>query len=481
MLPILPNIVSLITATILSIYTLILAFLPTPAYIEGTDMQPASFLPNQAHNQNEKTISSLIYRGLFKYDIYGAIIPDLAETWSVSDDGLTYTIKIKDNQYWSNGQKITSNDLIYTAFNFPDLTGVATDKVDDLTVRYTLPNKYAPFLSLMTIGIMPAHAVEQDNPLFPVSNGDFRIARVQRSGKIIKQITLVTTESKYEIKKMDFKYYSNEDELATAAKLGEITAFLSSDEYKLENFYDFKFPLQGIYYALFFNLRSEKLQDLVVRQKLEKVLPVDKLIAPYGIRAQGPISRSLFTDRAVEVSRYDSKFKDSLGDVHLTITVPDISAHVLLAKQIQSLWESNLGISVDLKVVKPEDIVSQVIEPRDFEVLLYGQEVGRDPDRYVLWHSAQKNPPGLNITGFDQVRADRALEAGREELDNEKRVVHYNEFQKSLTEQVPAVFLYHPFTHYYVSKYFTGIGEKYTHTYSDRFLDFENWHLTRTN
>ncbi len=270
-------------------------------------------------------------------------------------------------------------------------------------------------------------------------------------------------------------------ELATAARLGEIQAFLSPTEHIVDNFYDHKFPIQGIYYALFFNLRNDKLKDVLVRQKLEKVLPIDQLIVPYGISAQGPISRSLFTDRAVEVDKYDDKFKENLGDINLTITVPDIDAHKQLAKEVQALWESSLGIHVNIKVVKPEDIVDQVVNPRDFEVLLYGQEVGRDPDRYVLWHSAQKNPPGLNITGFDQVRADRALEAGRDELDNEKRVVHYNEFQKTLTEQVPAIFLYHPFTHYYVSKYFNGIGEKYTHTYSDRFLDFANWHLTKTN
>ena len=218
------TILAFITSIILSIYTTILAFAPTPTYIEGVDIQPASFLPNQARNQNEKTISNLIYRGLFKYDIYGAIIPDLAETWSVSDDGLVYTIKIKDNQYWTSGKKITADDLIYTSFNVDDLTGVATDKVDDLTVRFTLPNKYSPFLSLLTIGIMPTQAVEKNNPLSPISNGDFRIARIQRTGKLLKQITLVTTSSKYEIKKIVFRYYSNDDELATAARLGEIPA-----------------------------------------------------------------------------------------------------------------------------------------------------------------------------------------------------------------------------------------------------------------
>ena len=113
--------------------------------------------------------------------------------------------------------------------------------------------------------------------------------------------------------------------------------------------------------------------------------------------------------------------------------------------------------------------------------MLFGQEVGRDPDRYVLWHSTQKDPPGLNISGFDQIRADRALEEGRNESDSDKRVVHYSEFQKTVVGQTPAIFLYHPFVHYYVSKYIEGIGEKYTFSYSDRFLDFANWKRVKTN
>lgn len=463
------------------LYTLILVLVPSASYTEGVEVQPVSFLPNQLQNRNDRTISSLIYRGLFKYDIYGAVIPDLAETWVVSDDFLVYTVRIKDNQYWTNGRKINADDIIYTSFNVPDLVGVATDKVDELTVRFTLPNKYSPFLSLLTVGIMPFNSIGKMNSLRPISSGDFRVASVEKQGGLVHRITLVTTKDSYKIKKIIFRYYSNEDELVTAAKLGEIDAFLSTDDYDLPSFYDYKFPLQGIYYALYFNLRNEKLQDLAVRQKLEKVIPVERIVDNRGIPVQGAISRSLFTDRALNFDNYDSQFKEDLGDLDLTITVPDIETHVSLAREIKSIWESTLDINVDIKVIRPNDIVSYVVEPRDFEVLLYGQEVGRDPDRYVLWHSAQKVPPGLNISGFDHVRADRALEEGRNEIDNDRRLVHYNEFQKVVSEQIPAIFLYHPYTQFYVSKYISGIGEKYTHTYPDRFLDFTNWNKIFTN
>jgi peptide/nickel transport system substrate-binding protein len=457
-------------------HSFILATLPTSRFTEGIIEQPRSFLPTQATNQTEKTISSLIFRGLFKHDIYGTAIPDLADTWEVSEDGLVYTIRLKDNQYWTNGRKITSDDLIYTSFKSPDLAGVATDKVDELTVRFTLPNKYAPFLSLLTVGIMPSNAEEELNPLLPVSSADFRVVRVERSGDIVRKIILANTNPEAKIKKLVFKFYSNDDELVTAAKLGEIDAFsLGGITDEVPNFIDYKYPVQGIYYSLYLNLRDEKFEDKVFRQKLEKVLPMENLIGEEGIAVQGPISRSLFTDRGINFDKYDKDFKEDLSNKVIEITVPDVEDHVEMVEHVKEVWESRLNLDVKIKKVDPDEIIKEVIEPRDFEVLFYGQEVGRDPDRYVLWHSAQESPPGLNITGFEQIRADRALEEGRNELENENRLVHYSEFQKVLVEETPAIFLYHPYSHHYITQNITGVGEKYTFTYADRFLDFNLW------
>ncbi len=460
------------------LYSFILAILPTSTYVEGVIGQPKSFLPHQAVTQTDKTISTLIFRGLFKYDIYGSLIPDLADTWTVSDNGTVYTITLKDNQRWSDGRKITADDLIYTSYKVPDLTGVATDKVNDFTVRYTLPNKFSPFLSLLTIGVMPANAEDLYNPLTPISSDHFRVARIERSGPIIKQVTLINTNSNDSVRKLIFRYYVNEDELVIAAKLGEIAGFISSKATDLENFEEYKYPIQGVYYALFFNLKNEKFVDVVLRQKLEKALAVEDMIFGKGILVQGPISRSIFTDRAVESDKYDESFRDDLGDLIVEITIPDLPVQKELANKIKKKWKDSLNVSVTIKVVDPSKINDEVIKGRKFEVLLYGQEIGRDPDRYVNWHSTQKDFPGLNLSGFSHVRSDRALEEGRNEPDNDKRIVHYNEFQKVISEQVPAIFLYHPYFKYYVNKKVQGIGEKYTFTLTDRFLDFTNWKMS---
>ena len=466
---------------LLYISAFLLSITPMTQYTEGVVGQPRSFLPSQTVTQNDKTISRLILRGLFKYDIYGTLIPDLAETWTISDDGLVYTIKLKDDQYWSDNSKINSDDLIYTAFKVGNLSGVATDKVDDLTVRYTLPNKFSPFLSLMTVGVMKTNSEEKYNALMPISSGPFKVVRIERSGPIVQKVILVHNNPNENIRKLIFRYYVNEDELLTAAKLGEIDGFISTKNEAPSNFSERRFPLQGVYYALFFNLDNDKFNDVEFRKKLERVLPVDKLTSNLGIPVQGPISRSAFTNEALNLNNYDPKFSEVLTDTSITIIVPDIETHIALAREIKNLWEDKLGINVSIKTENPEIFSETIVKPKNFEIMLYGQEINRDPDRYVNWHSTQKEFPGLNLPGFEHVRADRALEEGRNEIDNDKRVIHYNEFQKAITDQVPAIFLYHPYVKYFVTKYIEGIGEKYTFTLTDRFLDYDNWQRIQTN
>lgn len=471
----------ILRSVIFYITSFYLTLLPANGYIEGVVGQPQSFLPTQAITQSDRTISSLLFRGLFKYDNYGTLIADLADDWQISEDGLEYTVKIKDNQYWANGKKITSNDIIYTSFKTKNLSDIATDRIDELTVRFTLPNRFSPFLDLLTAGIMLENSEETNQGLFPVSSSSIRIVKIEKNGSIIRKITLFNTDPTKNIRKISFKYYSNEDEVITAAKLGEVDGFLAEEKHTLQNFNETKFPLQGVYYALFFNLRNKQLASAELRTKLSKVLPINSLISEYGITVQGPVSRSFYANREVSFYNFDDKFADNLHELSITLTVPNISSHVKLARIIKSLWEDKLNLNVELNIVDSKNIIKDVIEPRNFEILLYGQETPRDPDRYVYWHSTQKDMPGLNITGFEHVRADRALEEGRKELDSFKRSIHYNEFQKVISEQIPAVFLYHPYATYYMSKYIEGFGDKYTYSPVDRFLDIDKWRRIRTN
>jgi len=154
---------------------LYLSFVPAREIREGVIQQPDSIFPMNADNSVEKTISKLVFRGLFKYNILGELEKDLVESYEISENGLEYLVKIKSNQFWVDGTEITSDDIIYTSINSPSLAGVAIDRIDNHTVRFKLQNKYAPFLSLLTHGIVKNNSLESSHPLSPISSGDFRV------------------------------------------------------------------------------------------------------------------------------------------------------------------------------------------------------------------------------------------------------------------------------------------------------------------
>jgi len=468
---------SMIQFIVFYLLSLIYLLVPSKTFVEGVVGQPGSFLPSKAVSDVDKTVSRLLYRGLFKYDNFGALVPDLAETWITSDEGLVYTITIKDNQYWSDGSKINSNDLLYTAYKSSNLSGIATDKIDDLTVKYTLPNKFSPFLSVMTLGVMKNGSEENYRGLYTPSSGPFRVASIKKKGDLVKRVVLLDNKSK-NIKQIAFRFYPNSSELTTAYRIGEIHAFLLSenaDYVKSKNTVLYQYPIQSVYYALFFNLRNQTFKDIELRNKLSKTLNVPEIISGYGIPVEGPISRSDYTSEKYKTSNYDKLAAYDLANMPIVVDAVTTPALMDIAKKIQTDWKDKLNANVILQKYTPEEIREKIIDTRMFDILLFGQEVGRDPDRYVNWHSTQSQAPGLNLSGFDNVRADRALEEGRKELDADVRHIHYDEFQRIVYEQTPAIFLHHPYMNYYVSSKVKGMGDKYTFTTSDRFLDFNNW------
>jgi peptide/nickel transport system substrate-binding protein len=455
------------------ISSLFLTIVPTREIREGLIQQPASFYPMKVQNQTEKTISKLLFRGLFKYNIYGEIEKDLVDEYSISENGLEYTFKLKDNQYWSVGQKITSDDVLYTSFNSPSLQGISIDRVDDLTVKFRLQNKYAPFLSLMTQGVIPNNSLEKNDDLTPVSSGNFRVINIRRSGPIIKEIVLYSPD--FRIQKLTYRFYNSDEELFTAAKLGEIDLFLSNSVEKLDNFNVIKVPIISNSYGIFFNLNKSRVPDLEFRKKLSKVIDYNEVYDKFGVSIEGPISRDpVYTNNKVNENKYDSKFIEDLKDRTLVIKAIENDRNKELLALISSYFDEKLNVKLDTEFYESNEFLESILKPKDFDAIFFGLETSRDPDRYINWHSSGI-APGYNFTSFQNPTADKSLEEGRSELDQTKRIAHYNKFQEVFDQNAPAIFLFHPTVNYYISNRISGVGDKFIFDLSDRYLDFFNW------
>ena len=120
------------------------------------------------------------------------------------------------------------------------------------------------------------------------------------------------------------------------------------------------------------------------------------------------------------------------------IELTTLSSLLPIAEEIKKDWDA-LGVNTKIKVINNPYA--------EFQALLATQEIPSDPDQYLFWHSTQAG----NISRYKSPKIDKLLEDGRKTLDKTERKDIYSDFQKSIVEETPAIFLFHP-TVYTISK-----------------------------
>ena len=288
-----------------------LQIVPVPGgqYTEGLIGSPAHINPLYCSlSDADNDISHLIFSSLFKYDVNGRLVNDLADSYQVSADGKTYTIKLRNDARWQNGESLTADDIVFTfneivnpAFNSPlrpSFSGVDAAKQDEQTVVFTLSENYAPFLSLLTFGIMPQSAWGQIDPqsaplaelnLKPIGSGPYEFkSLVKDSSGSIKSYTLTANKNYYDkkpyLKNIVFKFYGSVTEAVGALNENNIDGlgYLSpADESDLIAKNSLKFNQLDLpqLKAVFFNAeKNPNLKDAKVRQALSSAVPKQQII-----------------------------------------------------------------------------------------------------------------------------------------------------------------------------------------------------------
>lgn len=369
-------------------------------------------------------ITSLISYGLTIPLPDGSIEPGLAQSWEIRENGKIYIFAIKDDVYWHDGSKVVAQDINY---NFSD---VNVTVVDDKHIRFELKEPFSPF------------PVVVSRPVFKknlVGLGDYRAKSIERSGQYIRKLILVPT-GKQNKPNLFFHFYPNEEAVKTGYKLGEVDFLediFSPDE--LKNWPNTKIEKTvkyDRYTAIFFNTQTEKLADKPIRQAL--TYAINKRWEPRALNSYNPDSWAF--NSAVKPYEFDlENAKNLIGQNESESSVEKISLSTIpsmlsIAEQIKSDWQQ-LGIETEIHLIHSPS--------EEFEALLVSQQIPRDPDQYVLWHSTQET----NLSKYKSPKLDTLLEDGRKTLNQDERKKIYQDFQRFLVEDSPAVFLFHPTTY----------------------------------
>lgn len=489
-------------------------------------------------NDVDMDISRLVFSGLFKYNEKQELMPDLVDTYEISEDQLEYTFTIKEGAQWHDGDSLDIDDIVFTINsiqdeNFqspllPSLRGTVTEKVDNRTFKIILKEPFAPFLSTLTFGILPKHiwydaySVSAQNVLLteynlkPIGSGPFEFDQlVKDKAGNIKSYHLKRNDDYYDqtanLDKVSFIFYPDIDTAveAAASKKVEGVSFVPFElkgELKKRNrnieFHSLRLPQ---YTAIFFNQKEGEdnvLAYKAVREALVWGVDRDRIISEVLEGDGEPIYAPVLPgyvgyNEDIEKFGFDiENGKKILEDggwslpegekyrtrndrlLEFTIVTVDSPEYLQTLEILKENWEE-MGVKLNVDTFSVEDIQTEVLVERKYEALLFGEIVGTDPDPYPFWHSSQTKHPGLNLSiPFKKLKdVDQLLEEARKITDDEARAKKYYHFQNILVEELPAIFLYNPNYNYAVHKKIKGIESQYITIPSDRFAGVENWYI----
>ena len=506
---------------------------------EGIIGAPRFINPVLAISDADLDLTSLVYSGLLKATPTGDYISDLASDYDISSDGRTYTFHIRPDATFQNGTPVTADDVVFTIQKTQDAAlkspkranwdGVVVSEVDAHTITFTLKAPYAPFIENLTLGILPKSLwqdISDDEFPFsdlntsPVGSGPFRVSSIARTSSGIPSSYTLDAFSNYVLgqaylSQITFNFYQNDDDLVSALKGGRVesaSGISPNALSELQNFNVDKSSLNRVFGVFFNQNQSAVLREQDVRQALDDSVDrsalVNLVLDGYGTPLAGPVppsvlptsdalpltegtttSDSIIAKAQAELEAAGWKMGpnnvlqkttgsgktakiETLEFTLATGNVPELRA---AAQYLKDTW-GRVGAKVDIQIYDQGDLSENVIRPRKYDALLFGEVIGRELDLFAFWDSSQRNDPGLNIAMYANSTADTILEQLRQTSDDQKREQLYLQFDAQLKKDIPAVFLYAPDFVYIVPKDLGGVDLGFIETPSDRFLSVTSWH-----
>lgn len=497
-------------------------------YSEGMLGQPNYINPLLAHQETDLGLIKIIFSGLYEHNNDGQLVPDLAEALpEISEDQKQYTINLKRNVKWHNDKPFTADDVVFTIQTLQDPAyksplrqqwlSTTVEKLGDYSIKFTTKDISGPFIHNLTLPILPQSVWNKVEPqnfvltnanLQAIGTGPYSIKEIKKlaSGKI-QSLGLESFSNYYggkpKLDTVNIKFFDTEEDLLNALHSKEINGFgfvaLGSNLYldpAQEDFNIFNLPLPQ-YQVLFFNLKNKFLSDRNVRLAL--ALAVDKKTIVEQVfknNALVPIS-PLFPEAVAEANKIEfnvdqaKKLLDMSGwlvdgntqirtkknqQLEISIATNDLLVNSKIAESVAQSWRL-LNIKVNLNILPTKELTDNLIKPRSFDVLLFPQKLGPDPDLFAFWHSSQAKDPGLNLTGFSSPAVDKLITEARATTNPEIRQAKYQELNKLITDSVAAVYLSQTQYIYALNKEIKNVGLKTLNEPGQRFYDLPNWYV----
>lgn len=499
-------------------------------YSEATLGAINSMNPLYANTSSEKTLARLLFANLMSPDTTGHMKGELAkQVKKVDGDAAKWRLTLRDNLYWSDGEPITSDDLLYTIELIEndaakttigvDFGSVKINKIDEKTVEFELPAPYVDFTDSLEFPLVPKHILGDIDPSLvfesnfskePVCSGVFKVNATQTANSSSKalQTVFLQKNDKYflggtRLDSFTIKAYGSVADIKEAFENSDVTATAELEDN--ENFARTGVAKRESYlnagaYA-FLNTKSDVLKEVKVRKAIQEGANIALVRGDeYGHRGiDYPILENQFEglnypklpsynlDNAKTLLKdagysYDGDMLKKDGqNVVLKLAYQDSSELGPVAERYaEELRKLGFDVSVSVfgeaEIQAGQNFYSMVIQSRNYDVLVQEINLGVSVDPFVYYSSQQANEHGWNLSNYSNRMVDDALLSARTTTDRELRKAKYESFLEYWVNDVPAIGLYRSNLNYYYSDGVQIYAEDVMMTDEfDRFADVRNF------
>lgn len=450
------------------------------------DADPETLNPGLTTQTSTLDIQAKVFEGLVWIDSDGVPQPELASSWTVSADELTYTFKLRAGVKWHDGQPFTSADVKWSLESglaenaraqgvVKNIASIATP--DDATVVITLTRPYAPFLQQMKVfdtPILPQHVYGTgdlaSNPAnrAPIGTGPFKFDSWQTG----QTVTLVKNPDYWQsgeplLDEVIFQIVPEAQNRVNAMLSGEADVlpamFLpQANVAQLENQPNLNIHKQTSIPSLYFMMMNNTnpiLQRVEVRQALAQAIDRPRIVAQAmgGLALPGYGSFGEGFQWAVNPdSSYDKLYPLDPAAAQAKLTAAGVSNATLrltydaarpvfqAAAQIIRDNLAQVGVTVTLEPLERSVFSDRVYTQRDFDLTLQSFTSSGDPaigyNRIYITNTG--NNPNVNPTGYSDAQVDELLTTAASVSDLDQRGKAYQDAAVILDAAVPTLVLF---------------------------------------
>lgn len=480
-------------------------------YREGMLTQPVYVNPVISNgNDADRDVIALTYSS----------VTDLADSITVSDNHQAWTIRLKDNIYFSDGVRLTADDILFTlhAIQNPDANsplfatwqGVTAERVSELELTLHTGVPYAFFKeNLGSLYVVPKHIFSEvpvanwrqsDYNLQPIGSGPYKVDSFKKEKNgFISEYYLIRNDRYFKerplMDNITFVFFTDLNDALEAFNVARIDALSGVDPLLLSHvkrphsIATLRLPR---YYAVFLNQNSiPLLKNQALRRALNyatnKKEIVDGVFNGDASLIDGPTP---FThgSKASALTPYDPNQAEKLLDAakltrgsdgfrgEIKLVVPQLDFLIKTADILKSNWEA-IGIKTTLLTLDLGTVNNQAIKNRDYDAILFGNIFATNPDMFSFWHSSERFYPGLNLSLYNSKPADKLMETVRKDFNDDARAQKLDELITLIRTDAPAVFLYSPNYLYLTNNKVRGFNDAIINTPSNRFGNISEWYI----